>query len=128
MRILIDTNAFIWFFEGNPKLSLIVRGILEDKSLDLFLSVASLWELAILVSIHKVTLAQPFDIVVPRTLDRNDIALLDISLDHTTQYISLPMYHRDPFDRLIVAQTLAEQLTIVSSDAMLDVYGVDRRW
>jgi PIN domain nuclease of toxin-antitoxin system len=128
MPFLIDTHAFIWFFEGNPRLSADARSVMKDRSTELRFSVACLWELAILVSIGKVTLNQRFDVVVSQTLDRNDIVVLDVSLPHATRYVDLPLHHRDPFDRLIVAQALTEQLTIISNDAQLDMYEVSRRW
>jgi PIN domain nuclease of toxin-antitoxin system len=75
-----------------------------------------------------VVLAQPFETVVASTLQRNDIALLDISLDHATRYVSLPLHHRDPSDRIIIAQALVTDLTVISNDTALDRYGIDRRW
>jgi PIN domain nuclease of toxin-antitoxin system len=95
---------------------------------DLLLSVASLWEISVKVSIGKLTLAQPYDIFVPQQLTDNDIVVLPISLAHLGVVSTLPFHHRDPFDRLLIAQAMIERLPIVSTDTAFDAYSVKRLW
>ena len=92
------------------------------------MSAASLWELAIKVSIGKLALAQPYDIFIPQQLTDNAIEILPISLAHLSVVSTLPFHHRDPFDRLLIAQAMAEQLPIVSADTAFEAYSVKRLW
>jgi PIN domain nuclease of toxin-antitoxin system len=101
--------------------------LLESEA-DLLLSVASLWEIAIKVSIGKLILTQPYDVFMRRQLTDNDIKILPINLAHLGAVSTLPFHHRDPFDRLLIAQAMIEQLPIVSVDAAFDVYTVNRLW
>jgi PIN domain nuclease of toxin-antitoxin system len=101
---------------------------LLESDADLLLSVGSLWEISIKVSVGKLTLAQPFDTFVPQQLADNDIEILPISLAHLGVVSTLPFHHRDPFDRLLIAQAMLEQMPIVSADAALDAYSVKRLW
>jgi PIN domain nuclease of toxin-antitoxin system len=126
--MLLDTHAFIWFIEGNESLSDRARSVIEDENNTVFLSMASVWEMAIKVSLGKLILSEPFDALIPSQLATNDIALLDINLSHTMQVATLPFYHRDPFDRLIASQALAEDIPLISKDAIFDSYGVNRLW
>ena len=127
MKLLLDTHTFLWFIDDNPRLSARAKGLLESDA-DLLLSVASLWEISIKVSIGKLTLAQPYDIFIPQQLTNNAVEILPISLAHLDVVSSLPFHHRDPFDRLIIAQAMIEQLPIVSIDAAFDAYSVKRLW
>jgi PIN domain nuclease of toxin-antitoxin system len=102
--------------------------VIEDENNTVFLSMASVWEMAIKVSLGKLILSEPFDALIPSQLATNDIALLDINLSHTMQVATLPFHHRDPFDRLIAAQALAEDIPLISKDAIFDSYGVNRLW
>ena len=92
------------------------------------MSVASLWEIAIKVSIDKLELSEPFETLISEQLAENGIELLDISVEHTALIVSMPFHHRDPFDRLIAAQAKIEQLTLISVDEIFDLYGVERLW
>jgi PIN domain nuclease of toxin-antitoxin system len=113
---------------GNAKLSQPARALIEDSTTQPFLSVASLWEMAIKISLGKLTVGQPFETFVMEQLTRNGIGLLSISLEHTTAIISLPFHHRDPFDRLLLAQAQVENLPFISADPIFDMYGVKRIW
>ena len=128
MKLLLDTHSFIWFIEGNTRLSPRLRLLIADEANQVFLSTATLWEMAIKVSLGKLTLRQPFDILIPAQLHVNDITLLDITVEHTLTVAKLPLHHRDPFDRLLIAQALVEGLPIISVDNVLDQYGVIRTW
>ena len=128
MRLLLDTHAFLWFFIGNTSLSATARALIEDESNEKFFSVASLWEIAIKVSIGKLTLSAPFDDIFPDQIANNGIDLLGITSAHVSAITTLPFHHRDPFDRLLIAQALIEQMQIVSADAALDAYSITRIW
>jgi PIN domain nuclease of toxin-antitoxin system len=128
VNILLDTHSFLWFIGGHPNLSRTARTFIEDDSHQLFLSIASLWEMAIKVSLNKLSLAQPFDTLIPEQMNLNGIALLDIQIDHVAVVAEMPFYHRDPFDRLLVAQATVEQVPIVSADRSFDAYSVQRLW
>jgi PIN domain nuclease of toxin-antitoxin system len=128
MRLLLDTHAFLWFVMGSPNLSHVARTLIEDEANERFMSVASLWEMAIKSSIGKLTLSAPFDVLVPQQLAVNGVELLDISVDHASAVSTLPFHHRDPFDRLLVAQAMVESMSIISIDTAFDSYPVKRLW
>jgi PIN domain nuclease of toxin-antitoxin system len=128
MRLLLDTHSFLWFVEGSTQLPTSARALIEDATNIAILSVASLWEMAIKVSVGKLTVGQPFDAVISQQLTLNRITLLGISLSHAAAVAVLALHHRDPFDRMLVAQALVEQVPIVSRDPAFDAYGVTRLW
>lgn len=92
------------------------------------MSLASLWEIAIKNSIGKLPLGKPFDQLIPEQLQRNGFTVLGLTVAHTAKLTQLPFHHRDPFDRMLVAQCQLESLPLVSSDEMLDAYGIKRLW
>jgi PIN domain nuclease of toxin-antitoxin system len=128
MKLLLDTHSLLWFLDGDAALSPIAREVIEDTENELFLSVASLWELAIKISVGKLALGRPFGELIPEQLAAMGIVVVDVSLQHLTRVIELPWHHRDPFDRLIVAQALVDDLPVVGRDAALDAYGIQRIW
>lgn len=128
MPLLLDTHTFLWFVLNDPRLSGTAGTLLRDAGNQVFLSVASVWEMAIKVSIGKLPLAQPIDILIPEQLARNDFRLLPIELAHVTRVSTMPLHHRDPFDRLLAAQSLTERMPLVSGDSVLDGYGLTRLW
>lgn len=128
MNLLLDTHTFLWFTAGDSNLSQTARAAIEDENNNLYLSVASIWEIAIKVSIEKLELSEPFEVLIPDMLAENEIELLDISVNHAALITTMPFHHRDPFDRLIAAQAKTEQLTLVSADTFFDTYGVNRLW
>jgi len=128
MRLLLDTHSFLWFVSGDERISPTARVLVEDMQNEVFLSVASLWEMAIKVSLGRLQLEQPFDAFISQQISINHIRLLNITIGHTAKVAELPFHHRDPFDRLLIAQALVEQMPIVSGDPVLDMYGVTRLW
>jgi PIN domain nuclease of toxin-antitoxin system len=128
MKLLLDTHAFLWFITDAPSLSSKARELIEDSDNDITLSVASLWEMAIKVSLGKLTISQPLNMFMAQQLHLNAINLLNISVDHAAMVATLPFHHRDPFDRLLVAQAIVERLSFLSVDTVFDAYGVDRKW
>jgi PIN domain nuclease of toxin-antitoxin system len=128
MRALLDTSAFLWFISGSDRLSDKARNHISDYNNDLALSIASLWEIAIKTSLGKLELATPFDHLIPAQLEKNAIDILPIELNHLSAIITLEFHHRDPFDRLIIAQGITEQLPVITSDAIFKQYPVDVIW
>lgn len=128
MKLLLDTHTFIWFIMGSSHLSNTARALIEDSANEKFLSVVSLWEIAIKLSIGKLTLAAPFDVLIPQQLRVNGFELLNIEIAHVSAVVTLPFHHRDPFDRLLIAQGMSEKMAIVSIDAAFDAYPVTRLW
>jgi len=128
MRLLLDTHSFLWFISGSTNLSPTARTLIEDASNQPLLSVASLWEMAIKLSLGKLSLAQPFEVLIPQQMRLNGIKLLGIEVEHAAVVSRLPFHHRDPFDRLLIAQAMVEQMPIVSADAAFDTYTVKRLW
>ena len=128
MNLLLDTNAFIWFIAGDERLSGNARSAIEDVSNNCFVSIATLWEIAIKVSLGRLGLPRPFDDLVSQQIRLNGFIDLSISPEHLEVLLSLPFHHRDPFDRLLVAQAKAEGMTIVTADRLLDAYEVKRLW
>lgn len=128
MRLLLDTHTFLWFFVGDNTLSRTARTLIEDESNEKFFSIASLWEIAIKVSIGKLTLTAPFDAIFPDQLANNGIDVLGITPAHASAVATLPFHHRDPFDRLLIAQAPIEQMELVSIDSGFDGYSVQRLW
>jgi PIN domain nuclease of toxin-antitoxin system len=128
MNFLLDTHSFLWFISGDAQLSTTARTSIEDIHNDVFLSVASLWEIAIKISLGKLQLSQEYATFIPQQLTLNRIFLLDITIKHTSELITLPMHHRDPFDRLLITQSLTEGLPIIGKDSIFDNYSVTRYW
>ncbi|MDX6498221.1 MAG: hypothetical protein QOG23_1481 [Blastocatellia bacterium] len=128
MRLLLDTHAFLWFIMGSGNLSVNARALIENPANERLVSVASLWEIAIKPSLGKLTLSAPFNELIPAHLNLNGIDLLNIKVDHLSNLTTLPFHHRDPFDRLIIAQAIVEKLPVISLDGAFDTYGVTRHW
>lgn len=125
MRALLDTSCFLWFIAGSDRLSINARNFIIDLNNELVLSVASLWEIAIKVSIGKLELLQPFGELIPSQLQNNRIDVLPIELKHLSTLIESPFHHSDPFDRLIISQGVTEGLPVISSDSVFKRYTVE---
>ena len=128
MRLLVDTQAFLWWVDGSSKLSRKARVAVADPGNECLFSLASCWEMAIKLSLGKLRLDEPLDTFVPAQLSANRFALLEIGFRHVARVAKLPFRHRDPFDRLLVAQSLEDGLTVVTSDPIFPKYGVKRLW
>jgi|SRR6185437_8299010 len=127
MNILLDTHVFMWFMNGDKTLPESTREIIRDVRNKCYFSIASIWEIAIKHSINKLDLASGFDNIQDFMFE-NDIELLPIGFGHIQQLISLEYYHRDPFDRIIIAQGIAEELTILTKDGNFTNYRVKTFW
>ena len=126
MKFLIDTHTFIWFTEGSTELSAVSRGILEDMSNDFYISISSLWEMSIKVGLGKLTLKVGDYAKVIDLVNENGFQMLGINFSHTLENTKLPLHHRDPFDRIIIAQAIVENMDIISKDAIFDDYLSDK--
>ena len=122
MRLLLDTHTFLWFVNDNPKLSDRLKDLIEDTSNVSYLSVASLWEMSIKFNLGKLTLDPNYEEFVEREVTTTSIQLLNIELSHLRLNATLPFHHRDPFDRLIIAQSMAENIPIVTLDSAFNKY------
>lgn len=128
MKLLLDTHTLLWFISGNSNLSPASRKLIEGTENEKFVSAASIWETAIKVSIGKMSLMAPFDDIFPRQLEINGFDLLPVKIEHSSIVATLPFHHRDPFDRIIAAQAIADSMFIVSLDEIFDHYGINRKW
>jgi len=130
VRLLLDTHAIYWYIENDPQLSGAARALIQDASNEILISPASYWEIAIKVSIGKWRLNRPYEEFIDIGLNRYGFQILPILPMHTARLVGLPFPpgHKDPFDRLLLAQAMAESISIVSADAALDAYGVSRLW
>ncbi len=129
MRVLADTHAIVWFALTDPGLSATARAVLEDPANEVFVSPASYWEIAIKVHLGKWQLgSEPYPDLIDSLWTVYGFRVLPILPDHTARLIGLPDHHRDPFDRLMVAQAMAEGLSLVSADAIFDQYSIPRVW
>jgi PIN domain nuclease of toxin-antitoxin system len=128
MKLLLDTHTLLWFFSGNSNISPTVRLLIEDTQNQKLISVASIWEMAIKQSQSKLDLKKSASDYVEEKISFDDFELLPIQLNHLRLISTLPFYHRDPFDRLLIAQSIAEQVPILSKDKAFDQYSVARIW
>lgn len=128
MRLLLDTHAFLWFVTSDERLSPVAEQAMRGSGNELLLSVASVWESAVKYNLGRLPIPEPLDTFVPTHLRANRIALLPIELHHTYEVARLPHHHRDPFDRLLIAQSLTERIPVVSADGAFDAYPVRRVW
>jgi PIN domain nuclease of toxin-antitoxin system len=128
MRVLIDTHVFIWWTGDIKKLSSRVHDLLIDPNTEVVLSVVSIWEMQIKSSLGKIQFKMPLPELVNDEISRNKIELLPLSLSHIYALSALAQHHRDPFDRILIAQSMEADLQIISIDQKFDAYGVQRFW
>ncbi len=127
MRLLLDTHALLWFYGGDEALPVSLKEFIRNPANTCYVSVASLWEITINVSLGKLEIGRPitelFDF-----LERNQFWVIPIELAHLLHLQKLPYHHKDPFDRLIIAQALSENLTIATKDQFFSHYGLTLQW
>jgi PIN domain nuclease of toxin-antitoxin system len=130
VRLLLDTHTWLWFYLGDSQLSQAARSLIEDAGNAKLVSPASCWEAAIKISIGKLQLREPYEAVLRHSIVDNGFAVLPIEDRHVVQVsgLAFPPGHKDPFDRLLVAQAMVENIPIVSADVQLDSYPVRRLW
>lgn len=127
MKLLLDTQAFLWYVDANPKLSAKAKLALEDPSAELYLSAASVWEVAIKVGVEKLKLPEPIDRYFEKRLG-NSIKPLEVDWRHAMAVAALPDFHKDPFDRMLAAQAAVEGMALVSSDKVFKEYKANVIW
>lgn len=128
MTLLLDTHALLWFVEGEAALSDRARTTIEDLDNTPVYSIVSVWEMAIKISVGKLAMSRPLYPEFARLLQERGFEQLDISYRHASEVTRLPWHHRDPFDRLLIAQASVENLPIISVDTAFDDYDVTRLW
>lgn len=128
MRLLLDTHTLLWFALTDPQLSGTATSLIMDPDNEKLVSPASYWEIAIKISIKKYALSKPYEIFMDEAIDKNGFGYLHIEPKHTAALTRLPFHHKDPFDRLLIAQAIIEGIPIISGDTVLDSYPVKRLW
>jgi PIN domain nuclease of toxin-antitoxin system len=127
MKLLWDTHTFIWLILGDEKLSEQAKNEIENPENDHYLSIASLWEIGIKVKLGKLEILQPFENII-NDVTKNGINILPINFNHLVENMNLDLHHRDPFDRLIISQSKAENMSLLSKDEIFDKYVNNRIW
>ncbi|MDE2857713.1 MAG: type II toxin-antitoxin system VapC family toxin [Chloroflexota bacterium] len=131
MNFLLDTHAFLWFVNDHFSLSVTAKGIIEDQQSLVYLSAASIWEMAIKSSLEKLAVPVSLQQFVETHISENEFSVLQITAEHAEEVAKLPFPksgHRDPFDRMIIAQAICHDLTIITRDAAFSDYPIRRLW
>ena len=128
MRCLLDTHTLLWFVMNRSECSLLALNTIGDEANTVYVSAASLWELAIKTTAGKLQLSMPLEDFIEEQFDANAFTLLPIYIGHILKTTELPLFHRDPFDRLLIAQAMVEHMALVGRDTQFDAYGVERIW
>jgi PIN domain nuclease of toxin-antitoxin system len=128
MRLLLDTHTLLWFLREPHLLSPRLLNTITSEETEAFVSIASLWEIAIKTSLNKLSLPKPYEELFPQAVTDSGLQLLPIRPAHIACICQLPHHHRDPFDRLLIAQAMAENMTLASCDSHFAAYGVPLIW
>lgn len=128
MRLLLDTHTLIWAVDQPSVLSPRAKAALEDPASELVLSAATIWEIAIKVGLKKLTLSFPYRQWMAQAINDLNVTVLPVTVEYADIQVGLPHHHRDPFDRLLIAQAIVEKVQLVSNDDVFDQYGVTRLW
>ena len=128
MRLLLDTHTLLWWATDRARLSPVALAVCEDASNVLLLSVVSVWEMQIKTQLGKLTLTIPLATLIDREVNTNGMTLLRVELEHVLALDTLPAYHKDPFDRLLIAQAQLEGAILVTTDGVFARYGISRLW
>jgi PIN domain nuclease of toxin-antitoxin system len=128
MRALLDTHTFLWWVTNQPQLSPDVRAILSDRNHQIFFSVASGWEITIKAQLGRLELPNQLEYFIANQLAINSFQVLPIELKHALQIYHLPNHHKDPFDRILVAQSQVEDLPLLSVDKKISQYEIRMIW
>ncbi len=128
MKAILDTHTLLWLVDRPKKLPVNVSSFCEDENNELYISIASFWELSIKMSIGKIELGEKALYRLKHWCDENTVKILPISLPHCDQVQALPFHHRDPFDRLIIAQAICDRLSVVTIDEHFPKYDISVIW
>lgn len=128
MRLLLDSHVLVWAHDEPAKLSDLAKSALENTANEILLSIASAWELQIKIKLGKLALSDSLESVIRLQMQMNALQILPITLGHVVQLDKLASHHKDPFDRLLIAQAIAEDLTIVTADRDFSEYPANTIW
>lgn len=128
MRLLLDTHTLLWSVENPSKVSAAAMTAMQDPANDRLLSAATIWELAIKFGQGKIALSMPYSLWMTTAIADLQLTILPITVEFAERQATLPPHHKDPFDRLMVAQALVEGIPVLSADVVFDLYGVPRLW
>jgi PIN domain nuclease of toxin-antitoxin system len=128
VKLLIDAQALIWYVDQDQFLSPIARAAMTDPSNDRQVGAGTIWEISIKVGLQKLKLSRPYRQWMEQAMIGLRLTILPIIVEHCDVQAGLPHHHKDPFDRLLVAQALVENMPIVGADVQLDAYGINRLW
>ena len=128
MKLLLDTQCWLWWFAQPERLNEEAIAHITDENNELWLSVASIWEIGIKVAIGKLPLPDPLDSYISSRMAQLGMRSLEITASHALQAAALPLHHRDPFDRMLIAQAQIEEMTLVSADSMFNKYDISLLW
>jgi PIN domain nuclease of toxin-antitoxin system len=128
MKLLLDAHTFLWFVWDDVQLTNSAEELITNPANQKFVSAAICWEIAIKMSIGKLDLGEPYRPFMHREIARNNFDILPMSVDHAAAVSVLPFHHRDPFDRMLIAQAMVEHVPIVSGDTAFDAYPITRLW
>ena len=128
MRFLLDTHTFLWWVADDPQLSLSAKTIISNPDNEIYFSVVSAWEIIIKVGTGKFSLSQPPEIYIPSRITSNQFETLTVQMPHILRINGLPNFHKDPFDRLLIAQSLVEDLSLITVDQEIAQYPVKTIW
>ena len=128
MRLLLDTHALLWWFEGNPALSQRLRAAMSEDGNTIFVSAATAWEIATKIRLGRLPFAELLAADLSGYIDAQGFAEMPVTVRHGQRAGSLPDLHRDPFDRMLIAQSLIEDCRLVSNEQLFDRYGIERFW
>ena len=121
MKYLLDTHVFLWFVSGSPELNTSIINLIKNPNNNLFISIASLWEISIKTALNKLNISGSYSSVINDVVE-NNIEILPINFMHTVVQNELPFHHRDPFDRMLISQAIVENIPIISRDSIFDHY------
>lgn len=128
MRVLVDSHTIIWAVDDPGRLGPVASRILPDPANELLVIAGTAWEIAVKVSVGKLNLSLPFRDWLSQALATLGAIFLPITIDHAAAQVGLPFHHRDPFDRLLIAQAMVEGVPVVSADPTFDLYPISRQW
>lgn len=128
MRYLLDTHALLWWITGSPQLSDEARRLIGATENEILVSAVSGWEISVKYQLGKLKATRPPERLIPHHVSANGFGVLPVTLAHGLQVHQLPLHHRDPFDRMLIAQSMLEKLPLITCDAAFSAYDVEVRW
>jgi PIN domain nuclease of toxin-antitoxin system len=128
VKVLLDTHTFLWWVADDPQMSVTTKNIIVNPDNDIYLSVISAWEIIIKVGTGKLSLSEPPEIYIPNPIASNQFEILPVQISHILKINSLHNFHKDPFDRLLIAQSLVEDFSLITIDSAITQYPVKTIW